>query len=115
MRKVISSLISDFMRAQCLLYLASAARLLTLVQALQHDQIPLQPSGDGAFVTHSLHASMRLSEASELDWDRAPPADSTGHLIFATVNSLLQRWPNTVIRPGKRVVCHCISECRQVM
>lgn len=36
------------------------------------------------------------------DWSlaRAPPANATGHLIFDTVRSLLQHWPNTRYRNG---------------
>ncbi|KZV72417.1 hypothetical protein PENSPDRAFT_604489 [Peniophora sp. CONT] len=41
---------------------------------------------------------------STLDWDRAPSSDATGHLIFNSVSSVLQRWPNTIKRPGHSFV-----------
>ncbi|VDC07251.1 unnamed protein product [Peniophora sp. CBMAI 1063] len=41
---------------------------------------------------------------STLDWERAPSPDATGHLIFNSVSSVLQRWPNTIKRPGHSFV-----------
>ncbi|KIK14492.1 hypothetical protein PISMIDRAFT_116952 [Pisolithus microcarpus 441] len=40
------------------------------------------------------------------DWrlDDPPSANSTGHLIFETVSSLLQHWPNTRMRNGHNIV-----------
>ena len=37
------------------------------------------------------------------DWslDTAPNSNSTDHLVFETVHSLLQRWPNTRMRNGE--------------
>ena len=35
-------------------------------------------------------------------WDVEPDIDAAGHLIINSVSSLLQRWPNTVVRPGER-------------
>ncbi|KAI5992053.1 hypothetical protein EDC04DRAFT_2872817 [Pisolithus marmoratus] len=36
--------------------------------------------------------------------DTPPGINSTGHLIFETVNSLLQHWPNTRMRNGHNIV-----------
>ncbi|KAI6033291.1 hypothetical protein EDC04DRAFT_2212710 [Pisolithus marmoratus] len=36
--------------------------------------------------------------------DDLPNVNSTGHLIFETVNSLLQHWPNTRMRNGHNIV-----------
>ena len=33
--------------------------------------------------------------------DEPPNVNSTGHLVFETVNSLLQHWPNTRMRNGR--------------
>ncbi|KAI5993226.1 hypothetical protein EDD15DRAFT_2518927 [Pisolithus albus] len=40
------------------------------------------------------------------DWrlDDPPSVNSTGHLIFETVSSLLQHWPNTPMRNGHNIV-----------
>ena len=34
-------------------------------------------------------------------WDIEPDIDTTGHHLFNSVSSLLQLWPNTVVRPGE--------------
>ncbi|KAH7884545.1 hypothetical protein F5I97DRAFT_1469050 [Phlebopus sp. FC_14] len=41
---------------------------------------------------------------SEWNLDEPPNANATGNLIFETVGSLLQRWPNTRMRNGHTVV-----------
>ncbi|VDC01510.1 unnamed protein product [Peniophora sp. CBMAI 1063] len=46
------------------------------------------------------------SEVGEQAWDTEPSIDATGHLLFNSVSSLMQRWPNTVVRPG-----HSIAPC----
>ena len=35
------------------------------------------------------------------EWDIEPDIDTTGHHLFNSVSSLLQLWPNTVVRPGE--------------
>ena len=65
--------------------------LASVAYALAQVQIPLQ----------SAH------EDPQLDWDIEPDVDATGHLIFNSVSSLMQRWPNTVVRPGE---CACVGE-----
>ncbi|KAF8209408.1 hypothetical protein K438DRAFT_230198 [Mycena galopus ATCC 62051] len=53
-----------------------------------------------------LHRVSSDSENLTLDWDLATTPDTnwTGHLIFDTVNSLLQQWPNTRYRNGHNIV-----------
>ncbi len=34
------------------------------------------------------------------DWTEPPHVDETAHLIFSSVSSLLQHWPNTLYRNG---------------
>ncbi|KAI5986930.1 hypothetical protein EDD15DRAFT_2389799 [Pisolithus albus] len=48
----------------------------------------------------------QLSSLNEPYWqlDKPPGVNSTGHLIFETVNSLLQHWPNTRMRNGHNIV-----------
>ncbi|KAJ7476565.1 hypothetical protein FB451DRAFT_1087264 [Mycena latifolia] len=38
------------------------------------------------------------------DFSALPDANATGHLIFDTVNSLLQHWPNTRYRNGHNII-----------
>ena len=38
---------------------------------------------------------------SEWTLDKFPNPNATDHLVFETVNSLLQRWPNTRMRNGR--------------
>ena len=43
-----------------------------------------------------------LGKDSHTDWslDELPNPNSTDHLVFETVHSLLQHWPNTRMRNG---------------
>ncbi|KAI0063263.1 hypothetical protein BV25DRAFT_408727 [Artomyces pyxidatus] len=41
-------------------------------------------------------------------WDSPPHPDSTNHLIFNNVNSLMQRWPNTMYLNGHSIVAATI-------
>ena len=47
-----------------------------------------------------------LQYSSHISWDffEKPSRNSTSHLIFDTVNSFLQHWPNTRYRNGKLIV-----------
>ncbi len=42
-------------------------------------------------------------QSKSIDWDldSQPNINATGHLVFDTVNSFLQHWPNTRYRNGK--------------
>ncbi|VDB86990.1 unnamed protein product [Peniophora sp. CBMAI 1063] len=51
-------------------------------------------------------APLLIKSTEDLEWDVAPDVDATGHHLFNAVNSLLQLWPNTVVRPG-----HTIASC----
>ncbi|KAF9244467.1 hypothetical protein BU15DRAFT_31210, partial [Melanogaster broomeanus] len=48
------------------------------------------------------HANWSLGEL--------PNPNATGHLVFETVNSLLQEWPNTRLRNGHTIVPGTIPE-----
>ena len=41
------------------------------------------------------------SAVEDHQWDIEPDIDTTGHHLFNSVSSLLQLWPNTVVRPGE--------------
>ena len=73
--------------------LLAVASVSALATRNTREQIPLQFDGQ-------LNVDVGAEVDYDLDWDRAPEPDATGHLIFNTVSSLLQRWPNTVVRPG---------------
>ncbi|KAH7928226.1 hypothetical protein BV22DRAFT_1083295 [Leucogyrophana mollusca] len=47
-----------------------------------------------------------ILEGTGAGWplDEPPAANATGHLVFETINSLLQHWPNTRYRNGHNVV-----------
>ena len=49
---------------------------------------------------------LQLEYCSYISWNfsEKPSHDSTSHLIFDTVNSLLQRWTNTRYRNGQIIV-----------
>ncbi|KZV63794.1 hypothetical protein PENSPDRAFT_657045 [Peniophora sp. CONT] len=75
------------MLSRLLLAAAAPSVLNALVQS-EHVQVPLQ----------------LINGYGELDWDTEPNANATGHLLFNSVSSLMQRWPNTVVRPGHSIV-----------
>jgi hypothetical protein len=84
-----------------------------LAQHIQATQVPLEYSRSDwrppAVADHGL---------ANWNMDDLPNPNATSHLVFETVNSLLQRWPNTRMRNGKKyipffVVSLCI--CFQVI
>lgn len=75
------------------------AALLSLVTALVRfhtlaGQVPLRSD---------YHGQDELHHLGNGDWrlDRPPDPNATDHLVFETVHSLLQHWPNTRMRNGK--------------
>ena len=44
-------------------------------------------------------------DIAEWNLDKLPNPDTTDHLVFETVHSLLQHWPNTRMRNGERTEC----------
>ncbi|KAJ7113172.1 hypothetical protein C8R44DRAFT_631454 [Mycena epipterygia] len=72
---------------------------LSLPCSLRAAQVPFQ-SG----------ASKTLGVDSFLDdLSAGPDANATGHLIFDTVNSVLQHWPNTRYRNGHNIIPGTVS------
>ena len=72
--------------------------------AVQAAQIPFQPS------RHIETAVSSSTLEQSWDLDALPDPDSTAHLVFDTVSSLLQHWPNTRYRNG--VAGHVLSSYR---
>ncbi|KZV67920.1 hypothetical protein PENSPDRAFT_583188 [Peniophora sp. CONT] len=70
------------------LFVATVPSVLSALVQPEHVQVPLQ----------------LVNGYRELDWDTEPNANATGHLLFNSVSSLMQRWPNTVVRPGHSIV-----------
>ena len=63
-------------------------------------QVPLGPSRHWEGEDRAIRGSEDLT--TEWSLDRLPSRNGTDHLVFETVHSLLQHWPNTRMRNGKR-------------
>ncbi|KAF8834308.1 hypothetical protein BDN67DRAFT_591393 [Paxillus ammoniavirescens] len=78
-----------------------------LAQDIQATQVPL---GYG----HSDWRPPAVADDGLENWnmDHHPNPNATGHLVFETVNSLLQYWPNTRMRNGKEYIpFFAVSSC----
>ncbi|KAG0709017.1 hypothetical protein DFH29DRAFT_842848 [Suillus ampliporus] len=77
-----------------------------------HGQFPVNTAGETAvrpLDTVNLNAgnaspSSFSSNAEQWRFDEGPAENATGNLIFDTVNSFLQHWPNTRYRNGHNIV-----------
>jgi hypothetical protein len=96
-----------FMRSQSIvaaLSLGSAALAL-------HDQFPINTVGETSIrplditILNPGHAYRVSSNSEQWKLDEYPPENATGNLIFDTVHSLLQYWPNTRYRNGTFPLC----------
>ncbi|KAF9236703.1 hypothetical protein BU15DRAFT_63754 [Melanogaster broomeanus] len=78
------------------------ARHIPVIQAAQ---VPLR-------FNHSnwQPASIADNDLSGWSLDELPNPNATGHLVFETVHSLLQQWPNTRLRNGHTIVPGTIPE-----
>ena len=63
-------------------------------------QLPLSSGHNGQAEYHP----DLLGDNDIVEWslERVPNPDATDHFVFETVHSLLQHWPNTRMRNGKR-------------
>ncbi|KAF8834309.1 hypothetical protein BDN67DRAFT_976107 [Paxillus ammoniavirescens] len=70
---------------------------MILAQHIRATQVPLG---------HSHWRPPAVVDDGLANWnmDRHPNPNATGHLVFETVNSLLQHWPNTRMRNGHTMV-----------
>ncbi|KAI0315111.1 hypothetical protein OF83DRAFT_1174142 [Amylostereum chailletii] len=57
-----------------------------------------------AFARSRDEVPFQLAQTWTKPWNSPPNADVTGHLIFNNLNSLLQRWSNTLFRNGHSLV-----------
>ncbi|KAF9236706.1 hypothetical protein BU15DRAFT_76666 [Melanogaster broomeanus] len=76
------------------------------IHAIRAAQVPLRSS-------HSDWQSTSFGDKDSLaNWslDEPPNPNATDHLVFETVNSLLQHWPNTRLRNGHIIVPGIIPE-----
>jgi hypothetical protein len=85
---------------------------LGLVALALHDQFPInttQAGESGARPLYGINSNPGQPCSNSEQWrlDEYPPENATGNLIFDTVHSLLQHWPNTRYRHG--TVC-CVTE-----
>ncbi|KAG2037637.1 hypothetical protein BDR03DRAFT_1010487 [Suillus americanus] len=96
------------MRSQSI---AAALSLGSAALAL-HDQFPIntdvgetgvRPLDDVAILNPG-HTYGVSSNSEQWKFDENPPENATGNLIFDTVHSLLQHWPNTRYRNGHNIV-----------
>ncbi|KAG2366975.1 hypothetical protein BDR07DRAFT_380412 [Suillus spraguei] len=90
-------------------FLVAALSLGSAALAL-HDQFPISATGEtGAQPLDIVNSNpdQPYSDSSNGDqwrFDEYPPENATGNLIFDTVHSLLQHWPNTRYRNGHNIV-----------
>ncbi|KAG2153940.1 hypothetical protein DEU56DRAFT_907406 [Suillus clintonianus] len=76
-----------------------------------HDQFPVNTAGETGVrpldITISTHPGAAYSVSSNSEqwkFDEYPLENATGNLIFDTVHSFLQHWPNTRYRNGHNIV-----------
>ncbi|KAI0060141.1 hypothetical protein BV25DRAFT_985684 [Artomyces pyxidatus] len=73
------------------------------------EAILLLPWAIGAASMALPGSSSQVTFTAPMSWDSPPNPDATHHLVFNTVSSLLQRWPNTIYRNGHTVTPATIS------
>ncbi|KAG1821194.1 uncharacterized protein BJ212DRAFT_1338201 [Suillus subaureus] len=89
--------------------IAAALSLGSATLAL-HDQFPINTVGETSVrpldvtILNPGHAYGISSNSEQWKFDENPPENATGNLIFDTVHSLLQHWPNTRYRNGHNIV-----------
>jgi hypothetical protein len=77
-----------------------AACLVQYIPVIRAAQVP-------PCVSYSDCQSESVADDGLSGWSlgKLPSLNATGHLVFETVNSLLQHWPNTRLRNGRRCTC----------
>lgn len=87
-----------------------AALSLGSVALALHNQFPINAVGETSVrpldVVNSNRGNLNSINSNSEQWrlDECPPENATGNLIFDTVHSLLQHWPNTRYRNGHNIV-----------
>lgn len=64
------------------------------------DEISVQPLDIANLSNGKLNSDSFGSKTEQWRFDEGPSENATGNLIFDTVHSLLQHWPNTRYRNG---------------
>ncbi|KAG1740389.1 hypothetical protein EDD22DRAFT_323655 [Suillus occidentalis] len=80
---------------------------LGLAALALHDQFPIKTTGEtGARPLYGINSNLGQPYSNSEQWrlDEYPSENATGNLIFDTVHSLLQHWPNTRYRHGHNIV-----------
>ncbi|KAH9029285.1 hypothetical protein EDB85DRAFT_2147428 [Lactarius pseudohatsudake] len=80
--------------------------VLSFLLAVAAFVLPSVPSrsSDGPLQATFQVKSGNPTNGSDREWNLPPDLNSTHHLIFNSVSSLLQRWPNTLRRNGHSLV-----------
>ncbi|KAG1905312.1 uncharacterized protein F5891DRAFT_1183250 [Suillus fuscotomentosus] len=92
--------------------LAAAMNLGSAVLALHTQQFPVSTTGEAGGRplnianpnNDKLHSFGFGSKIEQWSLDEGPAENATGNLIFDTVHSLLQHWPNTRYRNGHNII-----------
>ncbi|KAG1870659.1 hypothetical protein DFJ58DRAFT_852411 [Suillus subalutaceus] len=89
--------------------LVAALSLLGSAALALHDQFPINTAGEtGARPLDAISSNPdhlnSISSNEQWSFDECPSENATGNLIFNTVHSLLQHWPNTRHRNGHNIV-----------
>ncbi|KAG2060807.1 hypothetical protein BDR06DRAFT_385928 [Suillus hirtellus] len=92
--------------------LAAAMSLGTAILALHTQQFPVSTTGEAGGRplnianpnNDKLHSFGFGSKIEQWSLDEGPAENATGNLIFDTVHSLLQHWPNTRYRNGHNII-----------
>ncbi|KAG0698834.1 hypothetical protein DFH29DRAFT_877699 [Suillus ampliporus] len=89
------------MRSQSLV----AALSLGSTALALHSQFPVNTAGEtGVRPLDIVNLNSFSSNPEQWNFDEGPAENATGNLIFDTVNSFLQHWPNTRYRNGHNIV-----------
>ncbi|KAG2367003.1 hypothetical protein BDR07DRAFT_1273104 [Suillus spraguei] len=89
--------------------LVVALSLASAALALHDQQYPISTAGETHvrpldITNDKPHSYIYDSSSEKWRFDEGPPDNATGNLIFDSVHSLLQHWPNTRYRNGHNIV-----------
>ena len=83
------------------------AALLSLVASVLVPVLAVQVSLQSSYPGQDILGD--IIDPTEWNLDKSPNPDNTDHLVFETVYSLLQYWPNTRMRNGTQSMSMCLS------
>ena len=78
------------------------AALFSLTASLLAPVLAVQVPLEFSYPWQDKHSAI-FSDTDPTEWnlDKSPNPNNTDHLVFETVYSLLQHWPNTRMRNGR--------------